>query len=155
MNIVLLFELKFMPHISSKKIEDKYFQKIYDQLISVFDSAGSKRKSGLFLKEILTDTEKIMFTKRLGIICMLSENVSKTYISEILLVSPSTINKISLKYEIGKYPYIRNILEKNARTMWQIFEQMVHDSVSKKIGKKRLSWLNEIDRKYERKLLKT
>ena len=144
-----------MPHISSKKLDDKYFEKIYNQLISVFDTAGTARKSDIFLRELLTDTEKVMFAKRLAVICMLYEGVSDAYIAEVLLLSPTTINKISLKYEIGKYPYISNILKNNSRSIWNIFEQMVRDGVSKKLGKKRLSWLDDIDRKYHRKILKT
>lgn len=144
-----------MPHISSKKLDEKNFKKIYDQLISVFDTAGTSRRSDIFLNELFTDTEKIMLAKRLAVVCMLYEGVSKTYISEILFLSPTTINKISLKYEIGKYPYLSSIIKNNSKTIWNILEQMVHDSVSKKLGKKRLSWLNEIDRKYKRKLLKT
>lgn len=144
-----------MPHISSKKLDDKYLKNIYDQLVSVFDTAGTSRRSDIFLKELITDTEKIMLAKRLAVICMLYEGVSKTYISEVLLQSPTTINKLSLKYEIGKYPYISNILKNNSRTIWNIMEQMIHESVSRKVGKKRLSWLDEIDRKYDRKIFKT
>ncbi|MBI4155870.1 MAG: hypothetical protein HY507_01390 [Candidatus Zambryskibacteria bacterium] len=144
-----------MPHISSKELDNKYFKNIYNQLISVFDTAGNKRKSDALLKEILTETEKIMFAKRLAVNCMLYEEVSKTYISEILLLSPSTIDRLSMQYESGLYPYIANILKNNSKTIWNILEEMVHTSVSRKLGKKRLSWLDDIERKYNRKIFKT
>ena len=144
-----------MPHVSIKKLNDKYFEKIYDQLISVFDTAGTTRKSDIFLKEFLTETEKIMFAKRLAIICLLYEGVSRPYISQVLLISPSTVDRVSLNYENGKYPYISNILKKNSRTVWQIFEEMVHNQISAQVGKRRMKWLDEIERKYKRKILKT
>ena len=144
-----------MPHISSKKLEDKYFKKIYDQLISFFDTAGHNRRNDIFLKEFSTETEKIMFAKRLAVICLLYEGVSKTYISEILLLSPSTIDRISLQYEINLYPYMENILKNNSKTIWTVLEGMISESVSKKLGKKRLSWLDEINRKYNRKIFRT
>ena len=144
-----------MPHISNKKLDDKYFEKIYNQLISVFDTAGTTRKSDIFLKEFLTETEKIMFAKRLAIICLLYEGVSRPYISQILLISPSTVDRVSLNYENGRYPYVSNILKKDNRTVWQIFEEMISNQVLEKVGKRRMKWLDEIERKYNRKILKT
>ena len=143
-----------MPHISNKKLEEIYFKKIYDQLISIFDTAGTYRKSDILLKEFLTETEKIMLAKRLAIICLLNEGVSKPYISQILLISPSTVDRISLTYEIGMYPYIMNLIKKNSRTIWRIFEEMVSHEVLKQ-GKKKFKWLEEIERKYNRKIFKT
>ena len=144
-----------MPHISSKELDGQYFKNIYNQLISVFDTAGTKRKSDALLGELLTDTEKIMFAKRLAAVCMLYEGVSKSYISEILFLSPSTIDRISLRYESESYPYISNILKNNAKTIWNVLEEMVYNGISKKLGKKRLTWLDEIERKYNRKVFKT
>ena len=144
-----------MPHISNKKLEEKYFRKIYNQLISMLDTAGTSRRSDILLKEFLTETEKIMLAKRLAIICLLNEGVSKPYISQILLISPSTVDRISLTYEIGMYPYITNIVKKNSRTLWTIFEEMIHDSVSKKLGKRRFEWLKEIERRHNRKIFKS
>ena len=143
-----------MPHVSSKKLEEKYFKQIYDQLISVVDTAGTARGSDTLLEEFLTETEKVMFAKRLAVVCMLHEGVSKTYISEILFLSPSTINRISLKYEIGAYPYLSKLLKDNAKTIWKILEEMIENGISKKLGKKRLAWFDEIERKHNRKIFK-
>ena len=144
-----------MPHISNKKLNDKYFEKIYNQLISVFDTAGTARRNDIFLKEFLTETEKIMLAKRLAIICLLYEGVSRPYISQVLLISPSTVDRVSLNYENNRYPYMANILKKNNRTIWQIFEEMISNQVSERFGKRRMKWLDEIERKYNRKILKS
>ena len=144
-----------MPHISNKKVSDENYKKIYDQLRSMFDTAGKSRKSDVLLREFLTETEKIMFSKRLAILYMIDEGISKHYISEILFVSSSTVDRISLQYEINKYPYIKAIIKKNKRTIWEIMGEVIDESVKHKLGKGRYEWLREINRKYDRKVYKS
>lgn len=144
-----------MPHVSNKKLDSKSLDKIYSQLVSVFDTAGRKYDSNILLKEFLTETEKIMFAKRLAILSMIDEGISKHYISEILLVSSSTVDRISLKYEQGKYPYLSKIIRKNKETIWQILQGIIENSLARKYGKRRWAWLDEIDKKYNRKILKS
>ena len=143
-----------MPHISDKKLDEKYFQQLYSQLVKVFDTTGTARKSEILLNEFLTDTEKIMFAKRLAIICLLCEGVSKPFISDILLISPSTVDRISLQYEIGYYAYLENLIKKNSKPMWEVLENMIHSSVSKRLGKRRLAWFTELERKHNTKIFK-
>ncbi len=141
-----------MPHISTKKLDEEYYLKLYIQLVKIFDSAGQSKKSILLFKDFFTETEKIMFTKRLAIICLLEEGVSRPYISEMLLVSPSTVDRISLLYEIGQYKHITEILKKYNRTIWEILEGIIRDSVSKQVGKRRMAWLTEIENKHKTKI---
>ena len=143
-----------MPHISQKKINDKDFSKIYDQLISFFDTAGSQRRSDILLREFLTETEKIMFAKRLSALCLIDDSVSEHYISYILGVSPSTVSRITLSYEQGRFPYISNIIAKNKQSIWDVLEGAVRSSMESYSGPKRWKWLEEIERKYKRKILK-
>ena len=143
-----------MPHISNRKISEGDYKKIYNQLISIFDTAGKKLKSDALITEFLTETERIMLSKRLAILFMLDENISKHYISEILLVSSSTVDRISLKYELGKFPFIRSVIKNNKKSIWQVLEKVIRHSVQKQTGRRRLAWLDKIDRKYERKVFK-
>ena len=62
-----------MPHISTKKLDEEYYLKLYAQLVKIFDSAGQSKNSLLLFKDFFTETEKIMFTKRLAIICLLED----------------------------------------------------------------------------------
>ena len=144
-----------MPHISQKKMNDKDFNKIYDQLVSFFDTAGNQRKSDILFREFLTDTEKIMLAKRLAVLCLIDDSVSEHYISYILSVSPSTVSRISLSYEQGKFQYISNIIRKNKQNIWDVLEGAVRSSMEGYVGPKRWAWLEEIDRKYKRKILKS
>ena len=141
-----------MPHISNKKLDDKYFNKLYLQLVKLLDTTGTARKSDILLGEFLTETEKIMFAKRLAIVCLIIEGVSKPYISDILLISPSTVDRISLKYEIGAYPYMSQVIKKNSKTIWETVESLIHDSVSRQVGKRRLSWMSDLEDKHNKKI---
>ena len=144
-----------MPHISNKKISDENYEKIYNQLRSIFDTAGANRKSDALLQEFLTETEKTMLAKRLAILYMIDEGISKHYISQILSVSSSTVDRISMKYEVNKYPYIKAIIKRNKRTIWEIMEGVISNSVKHKLGKGRYDWFDEINRKYDRKIYKS
>ena len=86
---------------------------------------------------------------------MIDEGISKHYISEILFVSSSTVERISLQYEINKYPYIKSIIKKNKRTIWQVLEEVIGNGIKYKMVKGRYEWFNEINRKYNKKLLKS
>lgn len=143
-----------MTHISKKKLSEKDFEKIYTQLVSIFDTAGNARKSNVLLKEFITEAEKIMFAKRFAILCMLEEGVSKHFISEVLKVSPSTVDRISLRYESGKFIYIKNILHKNKKTIWDTLESIITGGLPPRVGKGRWQWLNEIERKQNRKIFR-
>jgi len=143
-----------MPHISQRKISEEDFKKIYNQLISVFDTAGNDRRNNEFLKEFFTPTEKMMFAKRLAILCMIDEDISKHYISEILLVSPSTVDRISLRHEQNKYPYLSKILKKNKETIWNVLEKIIRKGAEHR-GKGRWKWFNEMERKHKHKTFKT
>ncbi len=143
-----------MPHISNKKLKDEDFKKIYDRLISLFDTAGANRRSDALLMEFLTETEKIMFAKRLAALALLSEGVSRPYISYILFLSPSTVDRIAIKHEVGLYPYTSNILGKNKKVIYETLENLISESLSKRAGKKRLAWIDEIERRHKRKLLR-
>jgi len=144
-----------MPHVSHKRLDKKSFNKIYDQLISVFDTAGRKYDSDILLRELLTKTEKTMFAKRLAILSMIDEGISKHYISEILSVSSSTVDRISVKYEQSRYPYISKIIRKNKETIWQMLQEIIESSLARKFGKGRWKWLDELEKKYNRKILKS
>ena len=68
-----------MTHVSKQKLKEEDFRKIYDQLISIFDTAGDDKRSDSLLKEFLTYAEKIMLAKRFAILCMLEEGVSAVH----------------------------------------------------------------------------
>ena len=143
-----------MTHVSKQKLKEEDFRKIYDQLISIFDTAGDSRRSDHLLKEFLTSAEKIMLAKRFAMLCMLEEGISQHFIGEILKVSPSTINRIFLQYQNDKFHYIESILKKNKRNIWDALETIITAGLPPKVGRGRWQWLDEIERKQNRKIFK-
>ena len=101
-----------MPHISSKKLDENLSEKLFKELLGIIGKAQDKNFLLLVLNELFTDTEKIMFAKRLAIILMLSSKTPQHRIVEILKVSPTTVAKTSLGIEIGKYKSILKISTK-------------------------------------------
>jgi len=102
-----------MPHVSKKKLDKETFEKIFRKLIAVLERAQNQKKLTPILDELLTETEKIMLAKRLAIVLMLSGNTPQHRISEALFVSPSTVTRISLSIEVGKYDLITSISKKD------------------------------------------
>jgi Trp operon repressor len=137
-----------MPHVSKRKLKEDQFKKIYEKLGTVFDSAGKNNKSKLILQEFLTPTEKIMLAKRLAIIFMLNEKVSIYHIAETLFVSPSTVERMSLKYQCGEYVNLADITKKNRADIWDILKTLILIGLTPRVGKNRWKWFYDIDKKY-------
>jgi uncharacterized protein YerC len=110
-----------MPHVSKKKLKSEHFNKLYGELIRSFERSFKNRRTKQVLGEFFTETEKIMFSKRLAVIALLSREASIPTIFEALAMSPSTIEKMSLKYEHGNYDQtIKSALGK--KDIWNILE---------------------------------
>lgn len=101
-----------MPHISSKKINPLLSEKAFKKFISILGKANEKNYFSLVAEELFTSTEKIMLAKRIAIILLLSDKIPQDRIVNVLKVSPSTVSKMSLKLEIGKYATILQISKK-------------------------------------------
>lgn len=98
-----------MTHVSKKKLDQKTFDKIFRKLTIVLERAQAKKKFTPVLEELLTKTEKIMIAKRLAIILMLLGETPQHRIAEALIVSPTTVSKISHQIEKGEYISIQTI----------------------------------------------
>lgn len=127
-----------MPHISSKKLDKFFVEKLFKKFITVLGRAQNKNSLSLVMKELLTNTEKIMLAKRLSIVLMLANNLPQNKIVDILGVSPSTVAKLSLYLEIGKYDTILMISKKEKadleKLIWNILT--VGGIMPPKVGRK-------------------
>ena len=102
-----------MTHISSKKLDSKFLEKLFGELIVILGQAHSKDSLSKIAEELFTPTEKIMFAKRLAIILMLASSTPQHKITETLKVSPTTVAKMSFRIEVGKYESVLRISRKN------------------------------------------
>jgi len=113
-----------MPHVSKRKIDAKFSEKLFKKLLSVLGKAQDKKYLSSVITELFTETEKIMLAKRLAIILLLSNNIPQHKIVDILKVSPTTVAKASLQIEIGKYNTILKISQREKldleKIVWNI-----------------------------------
>jgi len=129
-----------MPHVSSKKLKKESLQKLYDEF-SIALEKSAKKSVKLFLNDLLTHTEKIMLAKRFAVIYLLSKDVPVSYISDSLCMSPTTIFKMSLKYDIGKYSSLLKTITNNNKEIWEILEKILRAGLPPRAGRGRWKFL--------------
>ena len=103
-----------MPHISKRKPDAKTVADLENYLLSIMNKAGSKTRLRIF-GELLTETEKIMLAKRLAIIFLVRKGLSPYKISELLKISPSTVERFEKSIEFGRYKNTSDWLWKNSK----------------------------------------
>lgn len=113
-----------MTHVSKHTLSDHHLNQLFTQLgdaLAKLDRQSSRH----FLDELLGPEEKVMLAKRLAAIAMCIEGNSPYRIGQLLLMSPSTTERIKLKYEIGAYDHIERLLTRNKKDyerFWQTLE---------------------------------
>ena len=90
-----------MPHISKQKLKEKTLAEIDTLLVALGDT--SIRTHRLILREVLTDTERLMIGKRFAMLKLIDRGISTYHISNLLRVSPSTVERFKMKSRLGKY----------------------------------------------------
>lgn len=117
-----------MTHVSSFKLKKDQFDELYNKLnIIVGDLTPKQSKS--FFDELLGTEEKIMLVKRLGAIAMFQEGHSSYRVAQALHLSPSTAERLKLKFKNGYYQKIINILTKNHNSyekFWSTLELILN-----------------------------
>ena len=99
-----------MPHISKEKLDEGIYESLFSQMI--FIQTGLSKKDTLgFVGDLLTDTEKIMMTKRCAAVLMFSRGCSSYEVWKTLKISQSTAANIKIAYEVGKYDQIAHIFK--------------------------------------------
>lgn len=92
-----------MTHISKKELDKSEFDKIFRELVRALHNCTSENEKSGFLWQLFTPTEKIMLSKRFAMIYMLEAGKSTYEITQVLNISPSTIARISRKWDKGGY----------------------------------------------------
>ena len=80
-----------MSKISKNKVNYKVGDLIKEQLISALAAIKDKNEMSNFLDSLLTNSERVMLTKRLAIAVLLENGVSYSDISKLLKVSSVTV----------------------------------------------------------------
>jgi uncharacterized protein YerC len=116
-------------------------QKLYNEFNSALEKSAKKSWVKLFLNDFLTKTEKIMLAKRFAVIFLLSNNLPPYYIADSLGMSPTTIFKMSLKYDIGKYSSILKAIATDNQDIWKILEKIMRAGLPPRVGRGRWKFL--------------
>ena len=115
-----------MPHISRGKINPNKLQNLYLNFLEIMSKSTQGGKNSETFDEFLTQTEKVMLTKRFAIITLLTQKVPIIDIAEGLSVSPATVEKISLKLESGKFKTLEKYIgNKKDKRDWASLEEFV------------------------------
>ena len=111
-----------MPHLSKEVLDPLYLQKLFAEL-EILIASTTKRDSGAVLDALLTETEKVMLTKRLAGAMMYSKGYSQYQVWNLLKISPSTAERMQHTYESGHYNALLKIVtHKNNGELWDVLE---------------------------------
>ena len=120
--ISTIYRTNYMPHISKQPIEKDYFETLFKELEKLIATTTLK-DSAAVLHALLTETEKIMLTKRLAAALLFAKNYSQYQVWNLLKISPSTAQKMYLAFESGHYDSLITILNKKQYSdIWNMLE---------------------------------
>src|SRR3989344_7509586 len=85
-----------MPHVSKYRLKPYEEQKLKSTFKMILARISSKKDMDYFLKFLLSDTEQLMFSKRIAVAVLLKEGFSEVEIAGRLGVTKETVNRINL-----------------------------------------------------------
>ena len=134
-----------MPFVSKKPLKKEVRKQLDQQFIKTVVSLQTISGGSNFLSEFLTETEQMMFAKRLMIIFMLIEGISQYRIKQVLHVSSSTVSRIAKEHEQNVFPHIARICgqKKHREVLWRELEVMIRMGMPS-MGRDRWKWLDEL-----------
>ena len=147
-----------MVNISKRLVDEKELFKIYQLFFKVINQASNKDEFFQLIQDILSPSEQIMISKRIGVIYLLIKNVDKPTITKYLKVSMATVDKYYFLYYKKKTKLILTIEsflenEKIGHFFEDLFADIfIHPGIY--IGHHKLNWEHK-KRQEERKMIDT
>jgi len=94
-----------MPHVSKHKLEPKREKELLTSFTIIMSRIGRKPEMKDFLYSLLSHTERLMLSKRLGIVMLLKEGLSEAEVASILNITRQTVYRIkdSSEYKNNGY----------------------------------------------------
>lgn len=130
-----------MTNISKRKLPKKEFDNLYSQFSRTI-SKLNERSNAEFFNDFFTETEKIMFIKRLAAIIMIHKGYSPYRVWTTLKLSSATAKKMFLQYEQGCYVHLIKSIDRQKQTeeLWKMIELFLRAGMPEQ-GKNRWKWL--------------
>lgn len=106
-----------MPHLSKRVLDSKIKKDLLISLPLVLKEARTQNEAEIFFGAILTETERLMISKRLIAAFLLRHNIEAQKIGDILKLSTATLSKLGLWIKLNQegFNLIFNKLEKERR----------------------------------------
>mgnify|MGYP001580136124 CR=1 FL=1 len=89
-----------MTQISRFKLKEETLEKLYSLMFEVLGKK-SKNEFLLIMNDLVSPTEKIMISKRIAVIYLLTKNIDQRTIAHTMKVSLSTISKYALLVKVS------------------------------------------------------
>jgi len=133
-----------MVHVSKKRLKKEVADKVHKQFLHTVTNLRGTEGSRT-LEELFTQTEQVMFAKRLAAIFMLTQGAPPFHASKVLRLSSSTVSRLQIELENGKYTHIESLVQKkkDRDRMWADLEVLIRFGMPE-MGKNRWKWLNNI-----------
>jgi hypothetical protein len=139
-----------MVNVSKNKLKPKINKHITEQFVETVAAlnAGSAR---IFFQNFFTGSERLLFSKRLAIIYLLREGVSPGEISRLLKVSRVTVYALENRYAPTEREAIVNacLMSGSDGGLLGELKDFLFEGLSLD-GKKRIQWLNEFEKRYQK-----
>ena len=131
-----------MPHISRKYLKKSDFEEIGKRLVETLAEITNTSKGRGFLQEFFTYTERIMLAKRLSVIFMLSQGATTYEIENTLKMSPSTVARMQLDFEVERFANVTKHFKSKKRRdrFWNDLEILLRAGLPPR-GRGRWQWL--------------
>lgn len=129
-----------MTQVSRIPLGKDIQNRIFSIFLTSFQKARSSSEIKEFIDDLLSPTEQIMLAKRISIAFLLSKGYNQRTISQILKVSSTTVNKISLRFKYGGNGYHQVIREIINQEKIGEFIQKIDDFISDLVPPKGRDW---------------
>ena len=114
-----------MPHLSKRRLKFQTQQELIKSLQVVFAKISSLQETDSFLDSLLSDTEKLMLAKRLGIVVLLKEKIAESTIANILNVTRETVARQRYHMESKSEGYNLAIKKLDGEKLLQGFKKLL------------------------------
>ncbi len=85
-----------MPQISKRKLKPEVKKDLFDSLSYTIKELKTKEEVDKFLSSALTDTERLMVSKRVVTAYLLKNKVEEKKIEDTLKLTPSTVTRLKM-----------------------------------------------------------
>ncbi len=134
-----------MTNISKQALSLKTKEQLFAQFVDLFSSGNKNQRRTLF-SSLFSESEQVMFIKRLAIVLLLVEEYSTYRISKTLLVSDSTVRTIQAQYRAGRFDSIVGTMRKKSfdkKEFWKTLDLLLRCGLPPR-GRGRWKWLYEM-----------